>query len=139
MPQRTRNPRSEDCGAPGRIHPTANPKVSKPSGPGEAWDCWLFWLDADGSWLTQPNWTLTTAPRLPVITHQFLDLSQHLQEMPVFPPRFRRPTRAPLYLSDPDVGPPKAGSSSWGPPVSPLSRGAGFFLLVLRGFSAEDT
>lgn len=43
-----------------------------------------------------------------------------------------------LLLSDPDVGPPKAGSSSWGPPVSPLSRGAGFFLLVLKGFSAES-
>ena len=112
--------------------------------PGIAGCCgWMLMGWRDGSWPTEPDWTPTTAvtvtPTLPIITHQFSDLSQHLQEMPVFPPRFRKPTRAPFYLSDPDVGPPEAGSSSWGPPVSPLSRGAGFFLLVLRGFSAEDT
>lgn len=50
MSHRNRKPtlRGLRCPSPCRTHLAANPEVSKPSGPGEAWDCRLLWLDAGG-------------------------------------------------------------------------------------------
>lgn len=44
----------------------------------------------------------------------------------------------PSHLSGPVVWSAKARWSSFGSPRSSLSRGGGFFLLVLTGFSVED-
>lgn len=121
------------------------PKCLWPAGgPGEADGTWRE-VRADLAQLVPDNSSNSNTNTSPVV-HHFSGPQGTPEKGPAPPAQTlgvntcpQAMSRDPRYLSEPEGWPPEAGSSSVGPPGSPLSRGGGFFLLVLTGFSAEDS